>query len=379
MSPLRVLGLTMVAVAAGAGLAGPLGWHDPVLALATVAFGLAAGLFLVHDRGTGFGLALPLTAGAAVLVLYARDPALVPLGLFVLGAMAPLQRPTWLGVAAATATLLGYLVLEVGQGRASWTLAATAAGVLFFVLVGRLVLRERTQRERITDLLDQLEHRREAERAASAQAERNRLARDLHDVLAHTLSGLAIQLEAARLLAGADGTAEPLREAVERAHRLSRTGLDEARRAVAALRGDDLPGPEALRRLADEHRLATGCPVRMTVTGAPFGLTGEQRIALHRTAQEALTNVRKHAAGAAVELTLEWKADAAVLTVDDDGVLGRRSGEPLDQPATPSPGYGLAGMAERAQLAGAELETGPAESGFRVRLTLPRHDLTGYG
>lgn len=382
MSPLRALGLTMTVVVAGAALAGPVGWRDPVVLAAAVVFALAAGLFLVRELPGPLGLVLLLIAGAAAVALYGRDPSLVPLGLFLLGAMAPLQRPAWTGLAAAGAALAGYAVIELTQGRASWTLAATASGVVFFVLIGRLVLRERAQRERISDLLAELERRREAEREASAQAERTRLARELHDVLAHTLSGLAIQLEAARLLSSADGTPVKLRQSVETAHRLSRTGLDEARRAVAALRGDDLPGPDALRRLADEHRLATGCPVRVHITGEPFALTAEHRVALYRTAQEALTNVRRHAPGAAVEVTLAWSPDAVVLTVEDDGAAaaGEPGGSSGDERAgTPAPsGYGLAGMAERAQLAGATLETGRTASGFRVRLTLPRLRVTGH-
>lgn len=381
MSPLRVLGLVMVAVVAAAALAGPVGWRDPLLSAAAAVFCGAAGWFLAGDRPSGTGFSLLLVTGTALVVLYGRDPTLVPLGLFLLGAMAPLQRPGWTGLAAAAAALLGYAGMEAAQGRVTWTLAATAAGTVFFVLVGRLLLRERAQRERIADLLTELEQRREAERAASAQAERTRLARDLHDVLAHTLSGLAIQLEAARLLASADGTAPALRQAVERAHRLSRTGLDEARRAVATLRGDSLPGPDAVERLVEEHRLATGDPARFSVTGEPFDLTSEQRVALQRTAQEALTNVRKHAPGAAVQVDLAWEGDAAVLTVTDEPTVTDEGGGSADAVVRPpsAPGYGLAGMAERAQLAGGTLETGPTASGFRIRLTLPRQGTAGYG
>lgn len=371
MSPLRVLGLAMVAVVAAAALADPENGRDPVLVCAVVAFAVAAGIFLARELPLAVGLGSLVVAGLAVLLLYGRDPAQVPLGLFLLGAMAPLQRPPGAGLAVVGATSLGYVAVEIAQGRAGGTLAATMAGVAFFVVVGRLVLRERAQRERIADLMAELERSREAERAATAQAERTRLARDLHDILAHTLSGLAIQLEAARLLASADGTATQLRQAVEAAHRLSRTGLDEARRAVAMLRGNELPGPEGLRQLADEHRLATGCPVQVEITGEPFPLLPEQRIALHRTAQEALTNVRKHAPGAAVELRLDWGTDEAVLIVADDG---GGSGSGVARPTDSIPGYGLAGMAERAQLAGGTLETGPSASGFRVRLILPSAD-----
>ena len=376
MSPLRVLGLAMVAVVAAAALAGPENWRDPVLVCAVAGFTVAAGTFLTRELPDGVGLGLLAVAGLAVLLLYGRDPTQVPLGLFLVGAMAPLQRPPWAGLALVAATAFGYVAIQVAQGRGGWTLAATGAGVAFFVVVGRLVLRERAQRERIAKLVTELERSRDAERIATARAERTRLARDLHDILAHTLSGLALQLEAARLLASADGTATQLRRSVEAAHRLSRTGLDEARRAVATLRGERVPGSEDLHRLADEHRLATGCPVRVAVTGEPFGLMPEQAAALHRTAQEALTNVRKHAPGAAVELRLDWSVDAAVLTVADEG--GGASGRDTTRQTNSTRGYGLAGMAERAQLAGGTLETGPNSSGFRVRLTLPRGRATDY-
>ena len=107
-----------------------------------------------------------------------------------------------------------------------------------------------------------LEESQAAERAAAAEAERARLAADVHDVLAHTLSGLALQLEGANLLAATTPTDPRLVEAVRRAHRLSRSGLTEARRAVGALRGDRPPGPGDIPALVEEHRLASAGPSR---------------------------------------------------------------------------------------------------------------------
>jgi signal transduction histidine kinase len=191
------------------------------------------------------------------------------------------------------------------------------------------------------------------------------MARELHDVLAHTLSGLAIQLESARLLASKEEISDELRDAVERAQQLSRTGLQEAGRAVATLRGDQMPGPDLLPTLVEEHRLATSGPVRLCVSGQPHRLDAETSLALYRTAQEALSNVRKHARGAAVDLALDWSDASVVLTVQDDGGVDSVAGAANDS------GFGLTGMAERASLLGATLETGRSELGFRVRLTVP--------
>jgi signal transduction histidine kinase len=365
MSAVRLLGLAMVAVVAGAALAGPLGWHDPLLVVALAVFAVAATVFLVRRRmPSSVGIALLALVAAAALTVVLLDPSQVPLGLFVLGALAPLARAARAGLVIAGLGTAAYTIAEVAAGRGGWTLGATASGVLFFALVGRLVVREREQRERIAELLVDLERSRAAEGEASAQAERARLAREVHDVLAHTLSGLAIHLEAARLLAAADGTAPALRDAVDRAHQLSRTGLEEARRAVGALRGEPLPGPASLARLVEEHRLAAGSRASLRERGDPFELSAEAGLALYRAAQEALSNVRKHAPGAPVDVSLLWAAGSVTLTIDDEG-----GGSPL---AAPASGFGLAGMRERAELVGAELEAGPSERGFRVRLTVPR-------
>jgi signal transduction histidine kinase len=186
----------------------------------------------------------------------------------------------------------------------------------------------------------------------------------MHDVLAHSLSGLVLQLEGARLLAGKDGTPAELSAAVERAHRLARSGLEEARRAIAMLRDEELPGPERLPSLAREFEHDTGVPCETVVSGAERRLRSDARLTLYRVAQEALTNVRKHAHPQRVELRLSYEPAGARLTVEDFGGNGAGavgSGE----------GYGLTGMRERADLLGATLTAGATESGFRVELWVP--------
>ena len=123
-------------------------------------------------------------------------------------------------------------------------------------------------------------------------------------MLAHSLSALALQLEGARLLARDRGADPEVVEAVERAHHLAAAGLTEARQAIAALHGDELPGPERLRDLCD----AFGERCALTVVGEPRELGSEARLAIYRTAQEALTNVRKHSAADRVDVRLEHVA-----------------------------------------------------------------------
>ncbi|HET6865597.1 MAG TPA: histidine kinase, partial [Solirubrobacteraceae bacterium] len=220
----------------------------------------------------------------------------------------------------------------------------------------------------VSDQRNELEASREAEARAAAAAERGRLSREMHDVLAHSLSALALQLETTRLLARSRGVDEDVTQAVDRAHHLAASGLDEARRAIAAERGDELPGPERIGALADAFAEQSGLAVAVEVHGEPRALAPEARLAVYRTAQEALTNVRRHATAERVEVELNYLPDTTVLVVEDHAIDG-----------TPPPvavgltggGYGLTGMRERAELLGGELLAAPTNNGFRVELRLP--------
>ena len=214
-------------------------------------------------------------------------------------------------------------------------------------------------------LLVELERARAAEVRAAGLAERQRLAREMHDVLAHSLSGLLLQIEGARMLAAENPTDPRLSTAIDRAHHLGRTGLEESRRAIATLRDDELPGPERLAGLAEHFEDDHGVPCRFTESGEPRELSSEARLAVFRVAQEALTNITKHAQPERVALCLRYEPSDTRLTVEDFTVKGARPRPSGDR------GYGLTGMRERAELLGGTLTATATEDGFRVELSVP--------
>ena len=236
-----------------------------------------------------------------------------------------------------------------------------ASSTIPWFLIMRLVSRLHERRVEAEQLVEDLRESRAAHAESAALAERGRVARDMHDVLAHSLSALALQLEGARLMAADRGSDPEVIEAIERAHHLAADGLAEARDAIAALRGDELPGPERLEQLADAYPGAC----RLSCTGAPRELRSEARLAVYRTAQEALTNVLRHGAAERVEIELAYEEDATRLVVRDHG-----PGAPVAV-GVAGAGYGLTGMRERAELLGGRLGAEPTADGFRVELWLP--------
>jgi signal transduction histidine kinase len=198
---------------------------------------------------------------------------------------------------------------------------------------------------------------------AAALAERARIARDVHDVLAHSLAGLSLNLQGARLMLVRDGASTEAIEQVTRAQGLAAEGLSEARRAVATLREDSVPDVRAMADLVTAYRLETGSEATFDIEGQSRDLAPEAMAALYRALQEALTNTRKHAPAAPITAVLRYENARTVLTVDD---------HPGKPPArVVSGGYGLLGMRERAELIGGSLEVGPTEEGWQVQLVLP--------
>src|SRR6202042_2890485 len=124
------------------------------------------------------------------------------------------------------------------EGHGGRAFSAAISAIPWFLVI-RLMREMRDQR-------DELDSSRAAEATAAADAERGRLAREMHDVLAHSLSALALQLETTRLLARERGVDEDVAKGIDRAHHLAASGLQEARRAIATARGDELPGPERI-------------------------------------------------------------------------------------------------------------------------------------
>ncbi len=365
------LGLAVVVVVVLEAALGPVGLGTTgrplLLTASTAVYAVTGALFLGRPaQRPATSMTLLALMAAAALVMHTVDPDGPVIGLFLVAAFAPLRPPLRVAGAVLVAATLAYNVLQLLiAGETLLLTIATDAGVAFFFLVGTLLRREREQREALARVMAALEDSQAAQRAAAAEAERARLAADVHDVLAHTLSGLALQLEGATLLAATTPTDPRLVEAVRRAHRLSRSGLTEARRAVGALRGDRPPGPGDIPTLVEEHRLASAGAVAFRQTGDPVALPAEVGAALYRAAQEALSNVRKHAGNAAVEVHLAWDAQGGVeLTVADSGGAAAANAD--------GAGYGLSGMAERVRAVGGRVTAGPdGGSGFRVHVAVP--------
>ena len=340
----RALLFVLLAVAIGGWLAVlTLPEHKALYTVAAVVTGLAgAALSLVQPNGSGFVIGYMAVAALALR----------------------LPRRTAFAAGAIVLVAVGYAV-AVRSARPLTAAIGVALGAGFMYAAGAFAAISREARETAEALLAQEAATRAAREQAAAFAERTRLARELHDVLAHTLSGLSVQLAGARLLAETTGADPRLVDQVSRAQALARDGMGNAKRVVSALRGDALPGPEMLPQLIDEVRAANALPVTLTVTGTAKPLVPEAGLAVYRAVQEALTNTTKYAGrGATASVAVSWSDDAVHVEVVD------RAGEAATARG-PSGGYGLAGLAERAALLGGHATAGPVDGGFRVQLRLP--------
>jgi signal transduction histidine kinase len=358
------------------------GLHGMPLAIAvTIACFLAAILALIR-LGSPFAplpgvkprayfpaLALLTLSGATLTLLQPSGPGFV--GPLVVVAVAGRVLPRRIA-AMVLAACLGFLAVIAAMGKVGWGGPNGGAGLLALVTVYVAALsarRVQVQEEQEERLLAELEESRKAGLHAAALAERQRLAREVHDVLAHSLSGLVVQLEGTRLLAATAPGDDRLPAAIDRAHLLARSGLDEARQAIGMLRGDELPGPGQLAELAGEFTADTGVPCQFTEAGTARGLAPAVRLALYRVTQEALTNVRRHARPDRVEVRLQYLPQAVTVTVQDFGPP--RTGRDTGPAGGPAAGYGLTGMRERAGLLGGSLHATATQDGFRVLLRVP--------
>ncbi len=337
------------------------------LGILVALIGFAAGVVgVMYTRRRSSAAQAPFFAvlvlcSATLVALQPKGPAF--LGAFVAVSAAALRVRGAPSVAIVAIALVALPVAEVvGKDKSVFGAVLQELGVIAFYIVARLAGRLAEGQEQAEQLLRELEETRDAQARAAVHAERQRLAREMHDVLAHSLSGLALQLEGARLRAAGHDDAE-LVASLERAHHLARSGIDEARRAIGMLRDDELPGPERLPALVAEFERDTGIPASITIAGESQTLDPDARLTLFRTAQEALTNVRKHAHAERVELQLAYERSGARLRVEDFGDPADAAGE--------RGGYGLTGMRERAELLGGRLAAGPTGAGFRVELWVP--------
>ncbi len=305
------------------------------------------------------GLLVVVTIASAVLAIV-QPNGIWEAGPYFVGIVAAMRLDRVKGALMLSFSLAVLVTVSLIEGHGSSAVSILVGAVPWFLVI-RLM---RHAREQQVALLES----QAAEARAAAVAERGRLAREMHDVLAHSLSALALQLESTRLLARDRGVDDEVTSGLDQAHHLAVGGLEEARRAIAAARGDELPGPERLSALAEAFGEQSELPVKVEVVGEPRELAPDVRLAVYRTAQEALTNVRRHASAERVEMQLDYQPQSTVLIVEDHAAPG--TPPPVALGLT-SNGYGLTGMRERAALLGGELLARPTNDGFRVELRLP--------
>jgi len=311
-------------------------------ATGTIVFGV---LFAIATDGGALTIAALL---GLVIVLYlfatryGRRWSVLPALPFLLNAITPLSGDD--------AGISGVLLLMV-------VVAALALGDSRRQRGEALAERDQTRQAMVDTLQDQ-----------AAMGERARIARDLHDVVAHHVSAIAVQAESARLTT--EGLPDEGKAHFEAIGQTARDALTEMRRLLGVLREDasaeatrdPQPSLDRLNELVETAR-AAGTPVTLTLEGTVTPLPTGVDLCAYRILQEALTNVRRHAPGAAVEVELRYAPDTLHLRVRDHG----------PDAVSPDPdGHGLLGMRERAIMVGGTLTAGPAEGGgFVVEADLP--------
>lgn len=307
---------------------------------------------------SAFGLALGVIQPGTMSVL--------PPSVAMLTAFLTLPRRQALVVGGiVTGGLVAAGVAGMDGGVVTWLSQLTFCAVLALMAIS--MRQSGRNEERAQLLLAQLEDAREAEAEAAALAERTRIAQDLHDVLAQTLSGLAVQVQAARRMARRDQAGAELRELLDRAGGLVKEGLGDARRAVGALRGRQTPSLDRLAELVERYRVDLELDVTLSVVGPRRALPPDADLALYRGAQEALTNAARYARGARTTVTLTYESKSTVLTVEDR----HTEPGPAPSPLVVGSGLGLTGMRERLGEAGGSSDAGPTQDGWTVRMEVP--------
>jgi signal transduction histidine kinase len=372
---------------------------DGVLAAALVFGGVGA------TFATGMFLGVPLSFGLAVPVVFRRkypvaafytaiaagglqvaldlrpsatDVAILIL-LYTLAAYTPRRTSIWGLAVCLSGSAVGILrwISLIDHSLLEWLTAAAmlfAGPALLAWVLGDSMRYRRAYYASLEDRAARLEAERDAQAQIAAAAERARIARELHDVIAHNVSVMVVQADGASY--ALDTEPARAREALAAISGTGRQALAEMRRLLGVLRreGDiassdraPQPGIGELGELLDQARSA-GLPVSFTVEGDPQPLPVGVALAAYRIVQESLTNTRKHAGPVvSAAVLLSYSPDAVVLTISDDG-WGDLGGTALPG----APGHGLTGMRERVAVYGGSVTAGPRSGGgFEVVATLP--------
>ena len=315
-------------------------------------------VLLAHVPGTGLTLTGALVVGC----------------LLALGAVGRLSRDA-VSIAGVVATVVVFVVGAAFTLR-PWdvVVALLACGAAWGA--GRLLRREAARSERLSSLAADLVEQREVRALEAVQAERMRMARELHDTVAHTVSVMTLQVGGVRRRLDADPARHAERDVLLDVEGLGRDAVGELQRILGVLRSsDENSSDDAARTLRPQPRLAdldqlaarvraAGCPVDLTVEGPARQLSAGLELAGFRVVQEALTNVLKHSTGSTARVHVTYSEESLEIVVQDDG---RTNGVAAEQ----STGLGLVGVRERVATYGGKVETGCTGQGFRVRATLP--------
>lgn len=307
----------------------------------------------------------------------------VPASIGVMRLASTLSARIWVGVAAM---LLAIALIAVGSLTVTMSplgLLAIMGGVVLGFLGGlnRRQARQAAMRER--ELVERTMAAREEHAKATALEAQQSVARDIHDVLAHSLGGLVIQLDAVEALLESGRTADAASR-VRDARGLAASGLGEARRAVEALREprDDAPvsGAElqaSLTELLDAHR-GLGGAVDLAERGEPYELDADEAVALRRALQESLSNARKHAPSSPAHVRIDWGQHGVVMEVRNRMVAVKVAASEVSASAALAAsggGHGLSGMAERfAALRGGSVSAGAQGDEFVVHAAVTREE-----
>jgi signal transduction histidine kinase len=390
---------------------------DAVIAVAVAVLGLASGLGARAQHQHMPLAAIPVlaamglvlyprrripavvlgTVAAAVIVLVAMGAALG--GSFVAVLCAAYSAVVYgsrrLAIGLATGAVAAVLLLGIPQSLGLGgglihaipvpTIVAAAGAALFGLLIKGQFSARNAELAVMAERAEWAAAQREQEARRATVAERLRIARELHDIIAHHVSVIVIQAQGAQRVAGREPD-RALRAMADVEH-TARTALEEMRRMLGLLRPPDGGGEAAVggldvaQGLADIGALAdgmtaAGLPVTVRTTGEPCPVPEDVGLTVYRIAQEALTNVLKHAGHAGAEVHLHYGEDLE-LTVTDDG---RGAAAGLAGPAAPGAGRGTTGMRERAAMLGGSFTAGPrAGGGYRVHAVLPYRAQSGPG
>jgi signal transduction histidine kinase len=315
----------------------------------------------------------PYALGAVIVstsLASANGGALIYLGMAaaLMAASQQTLATTWtvVGLGVLTSIVAGLAV-----GASPWVIIANVSGLLILMLLGRNRRSARVQAEQAAALLAKAEQLRDEHARVATLDERARIAREIHDVLAHSLGALGVQIQVARAVLTDQHDVPRAVELLDQAHRMATDGLSETRRAVYALRGETPPLATGLAQLSADHQRQHAAPVTFQVSGEPRLLTPDAGLAITRTAQEALVNTAKHAPHQPVDIRLDYApADTSLrvtnqLSEDDDELQDTGL-------ATVNGRYGLAGMRERLLLLDGTLSAGRRGRTWVVEARVPQ-------